>query len=264
MALIQLDFFSDVLGMNTSVNVILPQTSRGIIGVDGAGAEKSFPTMYLLHGLSDDHTTWGRRTNVELLAEMAGIAVVMPTTHRAWYTDEYRGMKYRTYIGEELPRVCRSFFRGMSDKREDNYVCGISMGGYGSLALALTYPETYSLCMPISAAYDPRWLVDGIGETPYFEQVFGPVNEFEGSENDLYAKAEALAKSGRPLPKIWTWCGSSDFLIDYNRKMRDLLTKLGYDFTYTESEGAHGWVHWNPLLPTVFKVVEEHRKSLEK
>ena len=81
MALLHVDFFSDVLGMCTSADVILPQQTSGQIGMEGKGAEGKLKTMYLLHGMSDDQTIWQRRTSIERYVSQLGIAVVMPTTH---------------------------------------------------------------------------------------------------------------------------------------------------------------------------------------
>ena len=105
MALLHVDFFSDVLGMCTSADVILPQQTSGQIGMEGKGAEGKLKTMYLLHGMSDDQTIWQRRTSIERYVSQLGIAVVMPTTHLAFYTDTTYGMRYWTYISEELPKI---------------------------------------------------------------------------------------------------------------------------------------------------------------
>ena len=115
MALLHTDFFSNVLGMCVQMDVILPQRTTGQIGMEGKTRLGKYPTLYLLHGLSDDHTIWQRRTSIERYVADLGIAVVMPCTHRAWYTDTATGMKYWTYISEELPAICRDFFPNMSD-----------------------------------------------------------------------------------------------------------------------------------------------------
>ncbi len=264
MALFEVNFFSDALGMNAAMNVIIPQRARGVIGVECDESKfdrETYPTLYLLHGLSDDHTTWARRTAIELFAEMNGIAVVMPCTNRGWYTNEAHGSNYRTFIGEELPRVCRSFFRGMSDKREDNYIAGISMGGYGALSLALNYPEQYSVCIPFSASFETKWLSNDNPEDHYFEDVFGPVDEYDGSKNDVFALAERVKKEGKPTPSIYMWCGRDDFLIEGNRKMSALLSSLSYDVTYSETEGTHGWVWWNKHIEEIFAFIRKYRES---
>ena len=143
MAFLQVNFFSSVLGMCTAMNVILPQTTstRGLIGVDTADADVTYPVLYLLHGMSDDHTIWSRRTSIERYADERGIAVVMPTTELGWYTNMKHGRQWRSFIGEELPAICHDFFPRISQKREDTYIAGLSMGGYGAYALAMTYPE---------------------------------------------------------------------------------------------------------------------------
>src|SRR5665647_1599457 len=130
MAFIQCDFYSEALGLSTSMSVILPQQTKTQIGMKGNVFTIKHPTLYLLHGLSDDHTIWMRRTSIERYASELGIAVVMPAVHRSFYTDMANGLNFWTFISEELPSIARSFFP-LSEKREDNFVAGLSMGGYG-------------------------------------------------------------------------------------------------------------------------------------
>ena len=136
------------------------------------------------------------------------------------------------------------------------------MGGYGSLAAALTYPENYSLCIPMSGAFETKWLKNDDPNDTYFEDVFGEVDKYDGSENDVFALATRAEKSGKPTPKIWMWCGHDDFLIDCNRRMSKHLYDLGYDVTYSETEGSHGWVHWNKQIENMFDFINSYRKTL--
>ena len=87
MALLHVNFFSDVLGMCMNMDVILPQQTKNQIGMKGTRKDGKIPTLYLLHGMSDDHTIWQRRTSIERYVSEMGIAVVMPTTHLGWYTN---------------------------------------------------------------------------------------------------------------------------------------------------------------------------------
>lgn len=149
MALLHVDFFSDVLGMCTSADVILPQQTSGQIGMEGKGAEGKLKTMYLLHGMSDDQTIWQRRTSIERYVSQLGIAVVMPTTHLAFYTDTTYGMRYWTYISEELPKICREFFPQMSDKKKTIWqqACRWVATAHGSLVLVqVRHLEQQHLC----------------------------------------------------------------------------------------------------------------------
>ena len=262
MAFFEVNFFSDALGMAMSMNVVLPQRTRGNIGVDPGETGDTYPTLYLLHGMSDDHTTWMRRTSVERYAEEHGIAVVMPTTYLGWYTDMKFGYNYRTFIGEELPKICRSFFPGMSGRREDKFVSGNSMGGYGALAAALSYPGTFGFCAPLSAAFDPTHLHDPEHpENTYFTDIFGDPADFAGSPNDLYALAAKRASDGTPAVRIYAVCGTDDFLLADNRRMRDHLTALGWDFTYREADGAHTWSFWDREIQNVLNAADAYRKE---
>ena len=254
MALMEVSFFSDVLGLSTQMYVILPQQTRGQIGMEGKAAGEKIPTLYLLHGMSDDHSIWLRRTSIERYVADMGLAVVMPTTHLGWYTDMAVGNRYWTFISEELPVICRSFFKGLSDRREDNFAAGLSMGGYGALKLGLNAPDKFAAVASLSGGLDMMEHVKREGGTsPFWTSVFGSPEKAEGSENDLFAQAKKLKASGKPLPKVYMWCGTEDFLYDSNVRMRDHLQDLGYDLTYEESPGDHQWKYWDEKIQTVLK-----------
>ncbi len=247
MALMHVDFSSAALGMCVQMDVILPQRPTGMIGIDEAAPKDKYPTLYLLHGMSDDHTIWQRRTSIERYVEGRGLAVVMPSVGLSWYTDMYRGQKYWTYVSKELPAICRQFFPNMSDRREDTFAAGLSMGGYGALKLGLNASDTFSKVVAFSGGLDAAAIANNheLGENRYWENVFGPLDKIAGSENDLFASAERLKASGKPLPEVYMWCGTEDFLYDQNIRMRDHLNRLGYSLTYTESPGDHQWKYWD-------------------
>ncbi len=132
MALLTCDFFAESLGMGTSVTVVLPETTDD----HGHTARPPDPPLlYLLHGLSDDHTSWLRWTSAVRYAEEAGLVLVMPAVARSFYADEAHGHAYWEFVSEELPGVVGSFF-GLSQDPGSTYVAGLSMGGYGALKLA--------------------------------------------------------------------------------------------------------------------------------
>lgn len=111
MALFQCRFFSEVLGLSTSMTVILPEPAKSQIGMSAKGAQGPYPTLYLLHGMSDDDTVWLRRTSIERYVSGMGLAVIMPQVDLSFYTDMAEGNRYWTFVSEELPRLCRSFSR---------------------------------------------------------------------------------------------------------------------------------------------------------
>src|SRR3712207_5132006 len=125
---LRVDFFSDSLALSTSMTVLLPQRTTTQIGMTGATGDGPPPVLYLLHGLSDDDTIWLRRTSVERYVTELGLAVVMPQVHRSFYADEVHGGRYWTFLSDELPALVSSWFR-VSERREDTFVAGLSMGG---------------------------------------------------------------------------------------------------------------------------------------
>ena len=242
MALMHVDFFSNVLGKCVKADVIIPQTTTGQIGLEGE-AENEFPTLYLLHGMSDDETIWQRRTAIERYATYKGCAVVMPTTDLGWYTDMECGyQRYYTFIAKELPQICRSFFRGMSAKRELNWVAGLSMGGYGALKIGLNESDSFGQVICLSGAYS----IEERTGSPYWTSIFG-----EGEQREKHTISYAINKlvsENRPKPRIYMACGTEDALLDDNRKTRDLLVKNGFDVTYVEAPGSHTWEFWDSQI----------------
>jgi len=250
MALLHVDYHSNTLGMASQMDVILPQRPLDKERSDLANESgETYPVLYLLHGMSDDHTIWQRRTSIERYATDHNLAVVMPEGHISWYSDMYHGHQYATFLTEELPAIVHDMFPRISTKREDTFIGGNSMGGHGALKLALRAPELYSAVISLSGALDMR---KGLGDrrpVEFWENILGPLDKFEGGPNDIYAQAEIVAKSGKPLPRIYMWCGTEDFLYGQNITMRDRLNELGYDLVYKECSGNHGWVWWDQHIP---------------
>ncbi len=253
MALLHVTYRSQILHMNVDMDVILPEQAKGQIGMENvAGA--TYPTLYLLHGMSDDHTTWQRRTSIERYAAGKNLAVVMPSTDHGWYTDGPFGTDYWQFISEELPAICRNMFPHMSRRREDTFVAGLSMGGYGALKCGLRASDVFSYAAGLSSAadiVDVVYNVDVSRNRDYWENNFGPAAGIEGSFNDLFAAAEDLKKEDPHKVKFYMWCGTEDFLYHQNVKLRDHLSALGFDLVYEEAPGNHSWHHWDEKIRTV-------------
>lgn len=252
MALIQCDFFSEALGINTSMNVLLPQRSAGQIGMDGAVSNEPPAVLYLLHGLSDDHTTWLRRTSIERYAAAYPLAVVMPAVHRSFYADMAQGGNYWTFISEELPSIVHSFFKVSNDWKK-TFVAGLSMGGYGAFKLALSNPDRFAAAASLSGCLDiARTTREGVAAShEEYQSIFGTLESVAGSNNDLLALTNKFPNLGNT--KFYQCCGTADFLYEDNLTFRDHAAgKL--DLTYEEHEGdTHEWGYWDQQIQRVLK-----------
>jgi putative tributyrin esterase len=253
MALIQCEFFSEVLGLSSAMTVILPQATTTQIGLSSAVRGSIHPTLYLLHGMSDDHTTWVRRTSIERYVAPLGLAVVMPSVHRSFYTNMAQGGNYWTFISEELPMLARSFFP-LSTDREANFVAGLSMGGYGAFKLALTYPERFAAVASLSGVLDLVSLLKAQQDPERVaerQRIFGDFTAVEGSANDLYALARDMIASGKTPPQLYQCCGTEDMLHANNVQAKTYFQSLGLELTYEEGPGGHEWGYWDQQIQRV-------------
>ena len=250
MAFMECHFHSDVLGMASTMNVILPQSSSSQIGMDGVAGKDDFPCLYLLHGLSDDHSTWMRRTSIERYVAGLGIAVVMPCVHRSFYTNMVKGARYWDFISEELPSIVQSMFR-VSKERKDTFVAGLSMGGYGAFKLGLARGDLFAGAASLSGALDTVYRATQEEDGGFGEErslVFGSMDALVGSDNDLPALAEKVVEAGRPVPFMYQWCGVDDFLYEDNVRFTEHAELVGLDVMFEEGPGDHQWEYWDQLI----------------
>ncbi len=233
MALINLNIYSYVLGMYTTVEVIIPQNNPNAEAVAESNvAETKYKCLYLLHGLGDNQTIWTRKTSIERYAIEHGIAVVMPDGYQSFYADTKYGMKYYTYIAKELPSIIENMFN-ISSKREDRYIGGLSMGGYGALKIALNEEERYGAVFSLYPVAD----IHRQGFAEIISKIFGDtIPECA----DLFNLATAH-NSDVIKPRIYLTVGKSDFMYEDTARLNKHFLSLNYDYTYIETDGGHTW-----------------------
>ena len=223
----------NVLEKMISFTAIVPEGKTG-----------PFPVFYLLHGLSDDHTAWTRRSSIERYVAGLPLIVVMPNGERGFYTDAKDRPKaaFETNIVRDIVGFVDRTFQTIPT-REGRVVAGLSMGGYGAVKLALKYPDLFCAAVSHSGAVDfARRDFDADGDwgrewTP----VFG--SSPAGGPDDPFALAEQIDRSH--LPALRIDCGVDDFLIEENRAFDAHLTKLGVPHEYAEHPGGHTWEYWD-------------------
>ncbi len=247
-------FFSDVLGLTCSAHVLIPQPTFAQIGMGGGKQRGKYPTLYLLHGLSDDHTIWMRRTSIERYAAAKNVAVVMPAVGRSFYQDMVSGSKYWTFVSEELPMLCERYFP-LSPAREERFAAGLSMGGYGAMRLALAKPDRFAAAASLSGALDlSRRLRQAAKQTSLISKaeyagIFGP--ELQPGDADLWLLAEKLGRSQAPRPNLFLCCGTEDSLLPESRAFHAHLGSVQVAATSEESPGAHEWGYWDTQIQRV-------------
>lgn len=224
-------WFSSVLGRQVSTWAIVPDTGK-----------PPWPVFYLLHGLSDDHTIWLRRTRIESYISGEPIMIVMPDGGRSFYTDNDQGPAYAQHIAVELPTYIENTFQVRTD-RAGRCIGGLSMGGYGALRLALGFPDRFVSATSHSGALLHGTRADKGWDTPEWTRVFG--KKRRGSAHDLLALASKAARSRKNLPAMRIDCGTEDFLLPQNREFHDFLKKHKLEHEYHEYPGGHTWEYWD-------------------
>ena len=244
MAFLQIQFYSKSLDVCSTVNVILPEADQGI-GVDTSKLNALPKVLYLLHGYSDDHSIWMRRTSVERYAARHNLAVIMPAVNHSFYNNEVHGERYWDYISDELPRAMQSFFR-LSDKPEDTFVAGLSMGGYGAMKLALTYPERFGAAASFSGAVDIADMSHrGEDSLVQMDRIFGNRTTISGTESDLFYLLEKNANAEHK-PRLYVSCGDQDFLYHQHVKFIPALKKHGWNVTrFDKPDTTHSRAFWD-------------------
>ena len=230
MALIQCNFFSKALMRTVPIQVVLPTDK--FVGPEGAMPEGPFKTLYLLHGIMGNYTDWVSGTRVQSWAQDRNLAVVMPSGDNSFYVDNPKsGANYATFIGKELVDFTRRSFP-LSRKREDTFIGGLSMGGFGSIVNGLQNPETFGAVCALSSALILRAVPEHTEYTDniftnrgYYESIFGDINQVRGADFDYDALAEKVAPLAEK-PKFYMACGTEDELIGVNRQFRDHLQSL--------------------------------------
>lgn len=260
MALLQCNFKSEALRMEQPINIILPQINMHDEVKKRQIKENGFKVLYLLHGHSDDNTGWLRRSNIERYASEHGIAVVMPNVNRSFYVDMKYGLDYYTYVSKEIPHIIHAHFP-ISDKREDNYIAGLSMGGYGAFMIALRNPDKYCCAASLSGVVDltPVFSLKDDEVPKMVKALFGSKLEYLGTDYNLIRLLKKESKSAATLPRLFQCCGTEDVLYPINLRFRAAAIKYGINLTYEEGSGDHNWDYWDANIQRVLKWMFEEK-----
>ena len=257
MAFLQMSVMSESLMRTVNVNVILPVDKVSFPGRP-ASDPRPLKTMYLLHGVFGSQYDWVNGTNILRWAEAKNLAVVMPAGENMFYVDQVASHAlYGQFIGDELVRLTRKMFP-LSDRREDTFLAGLSMGGYGALRNGLKYADHFGCIAGLSVANIVEGIENRTNDSPsflesrsYAESFFGDLSQVKNSDRDIKWLARKNQESGAPHPRIYLACGTEDSLLERNRDLRDTLRALGFDVTYVEEPGAHEWDFWNRQIHQV-------------
>ena len=254
MAFIQMSILSKSLMRTVPVNVILPADKMVFPGMPEP-PEKPFKTLYLLHGVFGSYIDWVNGTRIQRYAEEHDLAVVMPSGDNAFYVDQPGANNYYgEFVGKELVELTRKMFP-LSRKREDTFIGGLSMGGYGAMRNGLKYWENFGSIVALSGALLVEDMAKRTNDDPFFlnrrdyaEACFGDLSKILDSDRNPKYLVRQLKKEGRPIPRIYMACGDADSLLPANQDMAAFLKEQGADVTFEVGPGAHEWDFWDTYI----------------
>lgn len=240
MASITLSFHSEALERTVPLRALVPLEDAPRVPM---------PAMYLLHGLYGSEQDWFQYTRVMLWARAKGLAVFCPAGENGFYVNQAdTGEAYMRYVGEELPAFTRRLFP-LSSRREDTFIAGLSMGGYGALNAGLTYPETFGKVAALSAALRPWKRMD----KPQGDCVQRPAyaRALFGQDTEPWDTLTLARQCGARAPELWLSCGAQDDLLEENIALVNGLRQAGIPAYFDQPPGAHNWDFWDREIQRV-------------
>lgn len=254
MSYIQLDFHSHSLNRNVNLNIFLPD------GELLPAAEQPYPTIYFLPGFSASGKELSTFLHFRTQCLLNGIAVVIPDGDNSFYLDKPERLAlYSQYVSQELVNYTRSILP-LSHKREETYIGGISMGGYGALVHGFRYPEKFGKIAALSPAIDVAAVLNGnqglFGDM--FADFFETEEAYYNSTNHPINGLKKLLAKGQDLPSVFIACGFQDELVYVsNKEFAEQLGKLNVPLTYIEDDGGHDVFFWDKYLPATFAFLKQ-------
>lgn len=251
-------FASKILNREVAYSIYLPE--------DYGVSERMYPVLYLLHGWSDNETSWLQMGNVKAIADSTiasgratEMIIVMPDAGETWYVDSYDGKEmYEKMFFEELIPYVERTYRARPD-RQYRAIAGLSMGGYGSFLYSLHHPDYFTACAPLSAAvYTDEMMEKSKGNVrgKLFDKLYGPGNLTEHwYKNSVLHLLENLPDAQRPDIYYYIDCGDEDTLLHGNNLIHELMQKKGIRHEFRVRDGGHTWTYWRTALPEVMQFV---------
>lgn len=253
MSLVHINFESQYLNGNTDVNIILPDKSRTTNPDVFYGNGKKYKVLWLLHGTFGDYTDWIRKSNIELYACEKNLIVVMPSALNSNYSNwdtTMMGYGAYDYLIKELMPLVHNWFPA-SDKPEDNFISGLSMGGEGALKYAVNFPEKFGGVAVLS-----MFARDWENMTP--KKMTGQQRTLNGYANaggydkfiDSYENIRRLMLERKDnLPKMYFAVGTKDFLYKGYKEFKKWAIENEFDILFEETKGyTHEWRFWDKAI----------------
>ena len=253
-----------------------------------------YPVLYLLHGLGQNFTTWGRSNGAPFYAGLYDdVIVVMPDGGNSWYVNWAESKDDQTnnwadHIVRDVVNHVDWNYRTIA-RREGRSIAGLSMGGYGSITLGLRNPEMFISIGTTSGALEygrdaaarlrgemppdeprertpedqarrrrPNPLIGIDSFSSYVERTPSGTMFTNADQADAFDPFVLIHEiPDDQLPHIYIDCGTEDRLIDGAKELAQILLDKGVPFDYMQMGGGHDARYWIQSIGHIMSVQYE-------
>lgn len=218
--------------------------------------------VYLLHGKNGDGEDFGDYTLCYPYAKENGLILVIPSMTNSYYADMAYGPRFFEFLSSEVPLFLKNTLK-ISTAREKNYVLGYSMGGFGAMKLALTYPERFNEVCSLSGSLRSMAVNASLiqsGRRQDLNLAFGSCDEETCKSNDIYYLIDKLVKNNVAIPYINLSCGEQDGLLQYNKSFADFLEGKKVPHCFSVEQGDHSFTYWDKEIRKFFCKIADKNK----
>ncbi len=251
MALIHVDFYSEMLSGQTDFYAVIPNDITPFMADQNPCYQRPAKVVVLLHGFSGNGADWVTGSRIRELSQQYNLAILTPNGRNSFYLDrESTGEKYASYVGKELLGYAAKAF-GLDIRPENCIIGGFSMGGFGAIHTGLMF-NSYSKIIGLSNALIIKQL-DTMTDNPmanlaYYRNIFGDLSKAAQSDHNPEVLVQKRIENGETIPGIFLACGSEDFLFEANNDFDRFLTNNRVLHEYHVAPGEHNWTFWNSQL----------------
>ena len=229
------------LEMDTKVNVLLPEDRHQTVDTRG----KKYPVLYILHGYKEDGSSWLNLSNIFLMCRDLDLIVVMPSGNNSFYNDQAYGYDYYKWISEELPVKLKNYLP-ITDDPAQTFIMGESMGGYGTLRVALGHPENYGKAIPLSCGN-----IVASSINMHLNGTFASREQALASDGNLENLVKRIKENGTKTPDFYFMCGTEDGAYAGCKAFAEYMKENLPDTVVKEEywHGLHNFFFWNQAIP---------------
>lgn len=254
MSVLRVEYYSRALSTQAHFSAVLPNDIPPMM-TDNPCYTRPSKVLVLLHGYSGCDSDWLTGSSIRELAAQYNLAVLMPAAGNSFYLNgEASGTFYADFVGKELPEFAAKMF-GLNISRENMWIGGLSMGGFGALHTALQFPDRFSKAMALSSALIIHELPEMRPETgnsmanyAYYKRTFGDLKTAPERDCNPEILVKKIQKEDSLMPDIFMACGTEDFLYEPNCAFHRFLEENRVHHVYRTAPGIHNWKFWEENL----------------